>query len=196
MSQHNIKRTSKVPSACLPRLKREIIELYNEPLKGIKVKLHDHDITSMCLILTSYQGPFSNLRLHCKVKVPKDYPKIAPIITIQTPVTHPNVFSIASEEGFICADILQAHPLYRDSKYYNGGYTPGYLLKYIFLQLLSFFSDNNVEQWDGHVSQIHSDLESFRKQSEDIVREYQCKLCGFNDPTASKPLMPVLTDEE
>src|SRR5437763_2261535 len=160
-------QNSRNPSVCLQRLRREIVELYNEPLKGIKVKLHDHDITSMCLILTSYQGPFSNLRLHCKVKVPEGYPQVAPNITIQTQVTHPNI----SEEGSICADILQACPLNRDSQHYNGGYTPGYLLKYIFLQLLSFFSDNNVEQWDGHVSQIHSD----REKSETIVRGYQCK---------------------
>src|SRR6266498_1609120 len=90
MSQN--KRNNKPSSACLPRLKREIVELYNEPLKGIKVKLHENDITSMCLILTLHQGPFSNLILHCKVKIPDGYPQQAPVITIQTPVKHPNVF--------------------------------------------------------------------------------------------------------
>ncbi|CAG8449547.1 14768_t:CDS:2 [Funneliformis mosseae] len=185
----------RVPSACLPRLKREIVELNDEPLKGIKVKIHDDDMTSMCLILTSYQGPFSNLRLHCKVKVPEEYPKRAPSITIQTPVKHPNVF----DSGMICADILQTYTVFRESRGYNGGYTPGYLLKYIFLQLLSFFSDHKVEQNDGYVSKIQCqgiDKESFRKHSEQIVRAYQCKLCGFNDREVDNPLIAVLTDKE
>ncbi|CAI2169596.1 852_t:CDS:2 [Funneliformis geosporum] len=181
-----------VPSACLPRLKREIVELNNEPLKGIKVKIHDDDITSMCLILTSYQGPFSNLRLHCKVKVPAEYPQKAPKITIQTPVIHPNVFS----NGMICADILQTYTVMRDSRNYNGGYTPGYLLKYVFLQLLSFFSDNNVEQEDGYVEKIQCQDIGFREHSEQIVKAYQCKLCGFNDREAVKPLIAVLTNKE
>lgn len=180
----------KVNTACLPRLNREIVELYNEPLKGIKVKLHDNDITSMCLILTLHQGPYKNLRLHCNVKIPSDYPQIAPVITIQTPVRHPNVFGT-----FICADILQAHHR-RSSGYYNGGYTPGYLLKYIFLQILSFFSDNNVEQEFGYVEQINSDDEGFRTFSEKSVKAFECKLCGYNDSKASKPLMPILTDKE
>ncbi|GBB94308.1 hypothetical protein RclHR1_02330006 [Rhizophagus clarus] len=176
-------------SACLPRLKREIVELYNEPLKGIKVKLRDDDITSMCLILTLHQGPYRNLRLHYNVKIPHGYPQEAPVITIQTPVRHPNVFGT-----FICADILQAH---HDRSYgYNGGYTPGYLLKYIFLQILSFFSDNNVEQEFGFVSQIKSDHESFRNTCETIVRGFKCEFCGYNDLRASNPLMPVLTDKE
>ncbi|CAG8585237.1 hypothetical protein GLOIN_2v1788384 [Rhizophagus irregularis DAOM 181602=DAOM 197198] len=176
-------------TACLPRLKREIVELYNEPLKGIKVKFHDDDITLMCLILTLHQGPYKNLRLHCNVKIPPGYPQIAPIITILTPVKHPNVFGT-----FICADILQAHN--NHSSEYNGGYTPGYLLKYIFLQILSFFSENNVEQEDGYISQISSKHESFREYSDAIVKGYECKLCGFNDSKASKPLMSFLTDDE
>ncbi|EXX60046.1 uncharacterized protein OCT59_020465 [Rhizophagus irregularis] len=177
-------------TACLPRLKREIVELYNEPLKGIKVKLHENDITSMCLILTLHQGPYKNLRLHYNVKIPQGYPQIAPIVTIQTPVRHPNVFGT-----FICADILQAHH-HRSSDYYNGGYTPGYLLKYIFLQILSFFSDNNVEQEFGFVEQINSDHEDFRTTSEKVVKKFECKICGYNDLKASKPLMPILTDKE
>ncbi|RIA86406.1 hypothetical protein C1645_779749 [Glomus cerebriforme] len=185
---------SLITSACLPRLRREIIELYNEPLKGIKVKLHENDITSMCLILTFHQGPFCNLRLHFKVKIPSEYPHEPPYISIQTPVSHPNVIG-----DFICADILEPHDVYRDSRGYNGGYTPGYLLKYIFLQLLSFFSNNDVEQEFGYFSKITSSQlqqENLKNNSERIVKAYKCKICGFNHSTASEPLMAILTDEE
>ncbi|RIB20026.1 ubiquitin-conjugating enzyme/RWD-like protein [Gigaspora rosea] len=126
----------------LLRLKRDIIELRNDPLKGIDVIIHDDDITSMCLILTPLQGPFFGLRLHLSVNIPEEYPRIAPKVSIQTAVEHPNVIDSDNDNGnaYICADILKNNN--RSSRGYNGGYTAGYLLKYIFLQLLSFFLIN------------------------------------------------------
>ncbi|KAF0538172.1 ubiquitin-conjugating enzyme family protein [Gigaspora margarita] len=49
--------TQEAVTSHLLRLKRDIIELRNDPLKGIDVIIHD-DITSICLILTPLQGPF------------------------------------------------------------------------------------------------------------------------------------------
>ncbi|CAG8464857.1 4861_t:CDS:1 [Acaulospora colombiana] len=165
--------------ARLPRLRRELVELHNESMKGIDVILHE-DITSMCLILTPLQGPFNGLRLHLSVCIPEEYPRLAPQITIQTPVQHPNVFG-----NFICADILQAHgdeTQFRSSRGYNGGYTPGYLLKYIFLQLLSFFSDTRVEQTGGHKYDIAYLEDSVHKnEMRNSVTNYKCNKCGFND---------------
>ncbi|CAG8562417.1 23313_t:CDS:2, partial [Gigaspora rosea] len=181
----------KLSQARLPRLKREIIELQNDPLKGIDVIFHD-DITSMCLILTPLQGPFFGLRLHLSVNIPEEYPRIAPKVTIQTAVQHPNV---SGYDGFICADILQSHNEIRSSKGYNGGYTPGYLLKYIFLQLLSFFSDQWVEQTNGFLKNIKVD-EYFILRAKQIVRYYSCSKCGYNKPTCAKPIKVILTESE
>ncbi|KAG9286370.1 hypothetical protein G9A89_014536 [Geosiphon pyriformis] len=171
-------------SACLSRIYREIKELYDEPMKGIQVFIQE-DVTCMCLILTPQQGPFHGLRLHLDVKVPENYPRAAPDVTIQTLVSHPNVLG----DGLICCDILQAHeklgmgPDIR-SMSYNGGYTPGYLLKYIFLQLLSFFSEDDVEQSGGYkysIGDLYSDLATFRTRNKDAVQFYKCSKCGFND---------------
>ncbi|CAG8545308.1 9891_t:CDS:2, partial [Scutellospora calospora] len=181
--------STKLLQARLPRLKREIIELRNDPLKGVDVIIHD-DITSMCLILTPLQGPFFGLRLHLTVKIPEEYPRSAPQVSIQTKVKHPNVFST----GYICADVLQDYHT-RSSKGYNGGYTSGYLLKYIYLQLLSFFSDQWVEQEYGGLSKIHVD-ENFKLASKQIVKGYSCTKCGYNEPTCSNPIKVILTDDE
>ncbi|CAG8546188.1 17995_t:CDS:2, partial [Gigaspora margarita] len=178
----------KLSQARLPRLKREIIELQNDPLKGIDVIFHD-DITSMCLILTPLQGPFFGLRLHLSVNIPEDYPRIAPKVTIQTAVQHPNVFGYGYG-GSICADILQVHD--RSSKGYNGGYTPGYLLKYIFLQLLSFFSDQWIEQTDGFLENIQVN----KYLAKELVQYYSCSKCGYNEPTCAKPIKVILTESE
>ncbi|RIB19876.1 hypothetical protein C2G38_2244895 [Gigaspora rosea] len=187
--------------ARLPRLKREIIELRNEPLKGIDVIIHD-DITSMCLILTPLQGPFFGLRLHLSVNIPEEYPRIAPKVSIQTAVEHPNVFdsdpyvygSVKQDDnGYICADILKDNS--RSSRGYNGGYTAGYLLKYIFLQLLSFFSDQWVEQDSGYKYNIKAD-EDFKLRAQQVVQKYSCPKCGYNEPTCANPIKVVLTDNE
>ncbi|CAG8537984.1 5311_t:CDS:2, partial [Scutellospora calospora] len=190
MMNSNKQLSEKLPQARLPRLKREIIELRNDPLKGVDVIIHD-DITSMCLILTPLQGPFFGLRLHLTVKIPEEYPRIAPKVSIQTAVEHPNVFDDWDEyDGYICADILQSHA--RSSNGYNGGYTAGYLLKYIFLQLLSFFSDQWVEQDHGGLYKIEVDKSAAQR----IVRCYSCTKCGYNKPTCSNPIKVVLIDDE
>ncbi|CAG8454758.1 97_t:CDS:2, partial [Diversispora eburnea] len=171
---------SNLPSARLPRLRRELIELHDEPLKGINVIFpHEDDMTIMCLILTPLQGPFHGIRLHLTVNVPENYPQVAPIVSIQTTVKHPNVFM----GGYICADVLQEK--YRSSRYYNGGYTPGYLLKYIFLQLLSFFSDKNIEQEGGYVLDFmdlyNLEPNKFKSDMKDLVKKFKCNKCGYND---------------
>ncbi|CAG8582501.1 46024_t:CDS:2 [Gigaspora margarita] len=114
----------KLPQAHLAKLKREIIELRNDPLKGINVIIH-YDITSMGLILTPLQGPFFGLRLHLSVNIPEEYPRIASKVSIQTAVEHPNVFSSDNhnDSGYICADILTDKN--RSSRRYNGDILPG-----------------------------------------------------------------------
>jgi ubiquitin-protein ligase len=167
--------------AAMLRLQREIVELEKEPLEGIQYHFRDSDMKHMCLILTPQSGPFRGLRLHLNVRIPNGYPRVPPFVSIQTSVEHPNVMG----GGFICCDILQPrYQLAMESMSYNGGYTPAYLLKYIFYQLLSFFSVYEVDQDTGGTQPVisyryHSESH-FREAAEKQVRGYACSACGFN----------------
>lgn len=167
--------------AAMLRLQREIVELEKEPLEGVQYHFRDSDMKHMCLILTPQSGPFRGLRLHLKVRIPDNYPRDPPVVTIQTNVDHPNVMG----GGFICCDILAPRNQWAmDSMRYNGGYTPAYLLKYIFYQLLSFFSVYEVDQDTGGTKKVISyryhSVSHFQEAAVKQVRGYVCSACGFN----------------
>ncbi|CAG8835772.1 20498_t:CDS:2, partial [Gigaspora margarita] len=97
--------------------------------------------------------------------------------------------NIPEEYPYILKDNNQS------SRRYNGGYTAGYLLKYIFLQLLSFFSDQWVEQVGSHLYNIITD-KNFKLRVQQIVQKYSCSNCGYNKPICANPIKVVLTDNE
>ncbi|KAG0588248.1 hypothetical protein KC19_2G228500 [Ceratodon purpureus] len=180
--------------ATMLRLQREIVELEKEPLEGIQCHFCDNDMKNMCLILSPQSGPFARLRLHFKVHIPDAYPREPPRVTIQTVVNHPNVLA-----NYICCDILRPRRCEWDmNSGYNGGYTPAYLLKYIFYQLLSFFSVDEVDQEHGGPSPVipsYYSKENFRKRAEEEVRGYQCRSCGFNLSISSSETQSQVVDE-
>ncbi|XP_002960943.2 uncharacterized protein LOC9641780 [Selaginella moellendorffii] len=169
------------------RVQRDLTELTKEPLQGIQVCTYADQLDHMCLVLSPLSGPYAGVNLHLDVRIPADYPHGPPQVTIQTPVRHPNVFG-----SFICCDILKPvstrydyNPQGGHWQIYNGGYTPGYLLKYLFLQLLSFFSSKFVQQDYGGKA---VELESYSQREHsfdpldplDWVKRYSCANCGFN----------------
>lgn len=141
------------------RLLQDIAELQENPYPNIRLHVRDDDITKACLILTPqyWKG------LHLTVHFGSDYPLKAPQVTIQSTISHPNVFG-----DYICASILNTEE----------GYTPAYTLKGIAIQLLSFFSSDKLEQsWGGSY-----DLTKYRTAAQ--VRSlmqprYRCEKCQF-----------------
>ncbi|KAK5706071.1 hypothetical protein LTR97_001057 [Elasticomyces elasticus] len=147
------------------RLLQDISELQSNPYPGIKLHIDDKDLKTACLVLS----PAGELPLHLTVHFGDKYPLSAPAITIQSQVSHPNVFG-----DYICASILNT----------KEGYTPAYTLKAICIQLLSFFSDDAIEQvYGGVVARPKQGLKSnghagFRA-GEDM---YSCAICRFGFP--------------
>lgn len=128
-----------------------------EPYPNIALHMND-SLTQACLILT----PEGQDSLHLTM-VLDSYPLRAPTVTIQSEITHPNVFGT-----YICASILNT----------TEGYTPAYTLKSIAIQLLSFFSSETLEQdYDGE----KVDLGRYRERSSRIRNTYHCVTCGFDD---------------
>ncbi|KAJ3003484.1 UNVERIFIED_CONTAM: hypothetical protein HDU68_005679, partial [Siphonaria sp. JEL0065] len=167
-------------SASTPSVRRIMIELKGleaNPLPGVKVHVHDKDVTSLCLHLEPQEGIYRGLPLHLSVKL-REYPASSPHVVLQTPMTHPNVFPGWEQNGaYICCDILKGR-LVTDSKGRVSGYSPAYSLGTIFLQLMSFFSAKNIEQDGEYVSQNIAG-EGARRECIRNIRKFNCKKCGY-----------------
>ncbi|KAL8685143.1 MAG: hypothetical protein Q9224_005944, partial [Gallowayella concinna] len=137
------------------RLLRDIAELQSKPYPGITLHVHD-TLERACLILT----PSGYKTLHLTMLL-DGYPLKAPRVTIESSVSHPNVFG-----HYICASILNTQE----------GYTPAYTLKSIAIQLLSFFSSHSVEQENGR----KVDLSIYRGVNA-RDKGFYCDACGFDD---------------
>jgi ubiquitin-protein ligase len=144
------------------RLLRDIAELCDKPYPNIRLVVDDANLSESCLIL--WPDGYSNA-LHLKVAFGHQYPLQPPSISIQSRVSHPNVF-----HDYICASILNTEE----------GYTPAYTLKGIAIQILSFFSSDSIIQENGH----RIDLRTYKQQTSMSIRghHFKCDKCRFGHP--------------
>ncbi|KAF2499354.1 hypothetical protein BU16DRAFT_480042 [Lophium mytilinum] len=160
------------------RLLRDITELQKEPYTHFSTHINDKDLTKFCLILK----PDGFRALHLTVEIPPNYPLIAPRVSMQSSVVHPNVF-----HDYICASILNTEE----------GWTPAYTLKAICIQLLSFFSGGAIEQdYGGKVDlrdyQAQADYNMRRWGVENKSTKHKCEECGFGKP---RPVETSVADQ-
>lgn len=145
------------------RLLHDIAELQAKPYPNIALHIHDEDITTACLVLKApYYG-----RMHLTIDFPSDYPLHSPSVHMDSDIKHPNIFG-----NYICASILNT----------KEGYTSAYTLKGIAIQLLSFFTSDNVEQVGGGYS---VDLSTYRRAQSYIHNSYRCAKCQFGKQTTT-----------
>lgn len=150
------------------RLLQDIAEIEQKPYPNIKYIPFQDDITKACLILT----PDGYAPLHLKVSFTKQYPLVAPKVTIQSSIDHPNVFG-----NYICATILNT----------TEGWTSAYTLKGICIQLLSFFGSDSLEQDHGGAA---VDLRDYKDPNHIIypMNHYACNHCDFANIATCAPL--------
>lgn len=152
------------PGSLQRRLLNDIAEIKQDPYPNVHLHFDDANIYNACLILT----PDGHAPLHLSITFPYNYPLVAPIVTIQTRITHPNVYG-----SYICASILNT----------TEGWTSAYTLKGIVIQLLSFFCSDSLEQdYGGHSINIADFQREYRKFGWDYrvgENTYQCRVCGF-----------------
>lgn len=149
------------------RLLKDIAELQQKPYPGITLHVHETDISRACLLLT----PAGEAPLHLTLYLTSHYPLIPPDVTIQTSVSHPNVFN-----DRLCLNMLVS----------DDGYTPAYTLKSICLQLLSFFASDTIEQmWGEHGGNV--DRKKWQARGDDgsglnVQKDgFSCKHCGHGE---------------
>ncbi|KAJ3014492.1 UNVERIFIED_CONTAM: hypothetical protein HDU68_000246 [Siphonaria sp. JEL0065] len=171
----------------LRRILIELKELQTSPLIGITVTPHDTDVRLLCVTMIPQEGIYKGIPLHLGVNLINGYPTQSPVVTIDTLITHPNVFS----RTFICCDLLKGR-LFTDSKGRVSGYSPAYSLGTILLQLMSFFSATNIEQdWEGVYT--NSADESARVNAIENVERFSCVKCGYkgNEMAAKANVMDM-----
>ena len=145
------------------RLLKDIVELQTDPYPNVVFRPRDQ-LKKACLILT----PDRRDPLHLTVTFGNNYPLQPPQVSIQSRVSHPNVF-----KDYICASILNT----------TEGYTPAYTMKGICIQLLSFFSSDRIEQ-EGGGRFIELDNYRGRNTLSSSESRYHCPVCGFGSNEA------------
>lgn len=153
------------------RLLQDIAELRQRPYPNIEYTPYFDDITKACLVLT----PDGYSPLHLTVSFTDQYPLRAPHVTIQSLISHPNIFG-----NYICASILNTAE----------GWTPAYTLQGICIQLLSFFGSDKLEQSSGRSVDLTRFKDSFQP------RPHVCSKCTFDSSkmsnlTISSPPRPL-----
>ncbi|KAJ3008283.1 hypothetical protein HKX48_008663 [Thoreauomyces humboldtii] len=165
------------------RLMRDIAALEREPIAGVDVKVSDKCVRNLCVILTPQHGQLRGLRLHLRVLIPDGYPMAGPEVSIQTTFPHHNIFG-----SWICCDILKGR-IVRDIDGYIGGYTPAFSLQTIFLQLLSFFTAERVDQ------DYRETVKAMKVNVQDLTQQFarfSCKECNYNvQPAIARAAEPA-----
>ncbi|KAI9339369.1 hypothetical protein BDR26DRAFT_820980 [Obelidium mucronatum] len=159
-----------------PSLRRTLVELkelQSSPLIGITVTPHENDIRFLCVTMIPQEGIYKGVPLHLELNLSNGYPTASPVVTIDTMIQHPNVFS----RTYICCDLLKGQ-LFTDARGRVSGYSPAYSLGTILLQLMSFFSATDIEQDWGGMSRNMAD-ETSRQQAIENVKAFCCVKCGF-----------------
>jgi len=160
------------------RLLQDIAELQANPYPNIVLCVQDNDLQSACLLLT----PLGKGPLHLTISFGPDYPLRAPRVSIESQINHPNVYN-----SYICASILNT----------TEGYTPGYTLKGIAIQLLSFFSSERIEQEGGRYSvdlaEYGQERRRYPSYGSGVATElaYRCAQCGFGGAKFDEELVIV-----
>jgi len=149
------------------RLLRDLAELKSKPYPFINWIPHENNIHKACLVLT----PENHVPIHLSVTIPHDFPLQPPHISCNTQINHPNIFG-----HYICATILNT----------KEGYTPAYTLKAITIQILSFFTSENLEQEDFPEA---INLRVYSESRGNLAKQYTCWTCGCNTGKPGDPLL-------
>ncbi|KAM0268893.1 hypothetical protein ACHAQH_009876 [Verticillium albo-atrum] len=143
------------------RLLCDLAELQERPYPYIDLRVDESNIFKVCLVLT----PPGWVPIHLTAEFPSQYPLVAPRVHTNTYIRHPNVFGT-----YLCTSILNTEL----------GWTPAYTLKGVAIQLLSFFTSENLEQdhGGGSVSLLH-----VRNSNRQLPQTFNCQQCKFKSET-------------
>jgi ubiquitin-protein ligase len=172
------------------RLLRDLQELQRDPLPTINALPIDGNLLEWHANLAPPPGTSEYLVLHILLEFPSDYPSSPPVVSLATPIPHPNVLNCEFNEmsvtgmprNFMCLDMLHNQDWYLGSSYHTergSGWSPAYTVRSILCQLQSFLFQDRA----GYGATRQGKIDRAR----DLARNFECA-CGHKHAACWPPI--------
>ena len=163
------------------RIVNDLTELHKNPLDGIQIYLPDdhEDFFSLHCDITPLSNVYKGIRLHTVMVVPKDYPLNSPSMHLAQEwySSLPCGFHSHLIGTSICNNILSNYSSHFNKQETGSGWSPGYTLTTVMVQMLDFFSSDDPDHFAKGDRCTHLD----QKQVDLLVersRSLQCPTCA------------------
>eukprot|EP00475_Leptophrys_vorax_P036498 TRINITY_DN617_c0_g1_i3.p1 TRINITY_DN617_c0_g1~~TRINITY_DN617_c0_g1_i3.p1 ORF type:complete len:451 (-),score=80.87 TRINITY_DN617_c0_g1_i3:909-2261(-) len=158
-------------SHAVKRLYKDYQELKLENLVGISGQpLKDDLLNWHCNVMGAIGSPLEGTCIHLELWFTQEYPSSAPVLYLYDDVRHPNVFGRQ-----MCLNLLEHQ--YIGSQLHLGGWSSGYSVMTVLLQVQSFLSDL-----------------AYKHQPPKV--HYVCQACGHENASPDLYFPPVRLPEK
>jgi ubiquitin-protein ligase/stress response protein SCP2 len=181
-SAHSAAADSKIAaeSTRMKRLMRDLREIRRYPLPGIGVApLEGNMLEWHCSVLATNLG--DDVAIHF-IMTFDDFPHKPPKIQICTPLPHANVHLESDHKHYICADFLETRPHGITQHQPYSGWTAGYTVSALLVQLQSFLLDKEFQYREDRIT---------IPQAAEQAHAYTCEECGHDGATIEACKPPV-----
>lgn len=175
-----------LPPRVLMKLMKEVRTLCKKPPSGIKVSIHEDDITNIVAVIDGPEGtPFEGGAFECKLVLGQDFPTVPPKGVFNTKIFHPNV----SKSGEICVNTLK--------KDWNASLGISHVLTVIRCLLIYPNAESALNEDAGKLLlESYDEFESRARLMTSIHAKPKKTLCTDDDSTTTKSLTKKPKDKK
>jgi ubiquitin-protein ligase len=160
-------------SNAIKRIMKDIKENIDHPVDGISICMpNEDDIFTLHGNIKIMNGIYKDIVLHVIIHLPNDYPHTGPAMNIAPGIDfghkfHEHIFDDTHHGNSICNDLLTNFAnFFQSNKKVASGWSPGYTLNTILMQMGLFFEDPDLPQkmvpLSEHIEKFKMDLQKFK----------------------------------
>jgi Ubiquitin-protein ligase len=168
-------------SISLKRIISDLRENKKNPISNVSICNPTDDLYTLHGNVRICDGLYKDLIIHIIINLPNDYPITGPAVNIAPGINfghkfHEHIFDDSINGNSICNDLLTNFALWFNSTNKNQkkvatGWSSGYTLTTILMQLAVFFSDPDLPM---NKLPSENDIEKLRNE----LNTYQCNVCN------------------
>lgn len=162
----------------IKRILSDIKENSKNPIEGISICIpNDDNIFNIHGNIMIKNGIYKGILLHVIINIPDDYPLSGPSMNISQGINfghkfHEHIFEDNINGNTICNDLLtNFSSFFKDKKEIASGWSPGYTLNTILMQMVIFFENHDLP---NHLIPNKETIDNFKKE----LNEYHCNICN------------------